>query len=294
MRVVLWAYFPDAEEILSKGAWATVSHTVASDIQVSADDVEKMIRFAKTKKLSSILDFPYYVFSIEGVSRSFTHQWVRYRIAAHMQQSLRYVKVDTSRADWFVVPPSILRMGVDATEKYIRSVLEAGRRYQELVSLVNPEDARFILPMGVKTHISSAFDAEEMIHIITQRTCFDAQWEIRTVAWCLLLAGLIVHPRIFSGVGPHCINIIDGRCRGFRRIRNCEEKAKQLHDTIQRLASKYRHRFEEMHVGEVLRIDLTEYLGFKVPEDFVEELRRRLGLSIDPSLYVLLEIVKRE
>ncbi len=293
MRIVLWAYFPDAEKILSKGAWATVSHTVAPDLKVSLEDIEKMIRFAKTKKLSSILDFPYYIFSIEGVSRSFTHQWVRYRIAAHMQQSLRYVRVDTSKADWFVIPPSILQAGIDTTERYIKSVLEAGRRYEELVRKVNPEDARFVLPMSVKTHISSAFDAEEMIHIITQRTCFDAQWEIRTVAWCLLLAGLIVHPKIFEGVGPHCINIIDRRCRGFRRIKNCEVKAKEIYSTISQIAEKYRDRFRKLDIGETLRIDLTKQLGYEVSGEFRAELRRRLRIDLDPSLRVMLEIIRR-
>ncbi|MCR8472578.1 MAG: FAD-dependent thymidylate synthase [Crenarchaeota archaeon] len=293
MRVILWAYFPDAEEILSKGAWATVSHSVVPDIKPRVEDTEKIIKLAKTKKLSSILDFPYYVFSIEDVSRIFTHQWVRYRIAAHMQQSLRYVKIDTSRTDWFVIPPSILKAGVDSIEKYVRKVLEAGRVYEELTKVVDPEDARFIIPMSVKTHISSAFDAEEMIHIITQRTCYDAQWEIRNVAWCMLLAGLIVHPRIFEGVGPHCLNIIDGRCRGFKRVKDCEIQAKQTLDIINRIASEQRRRFEELKAGEVLKIDLTEHLGYVPPPEFKNELRRRLGLDIDPSYNVVLEIVKR-
>ena len=206
MRIILWDFLEDAERIMTAGALATRSHSVAPDLEVSSDQIRRMIRLTKMLKLSSVLDFGYYIVSIEGVSRSFTHQWVRYRIAAHMQQSLRYVKINTTSVDWFVVPPSITKNGVESVMNYIRNQIRSGQIYLDLILRgVPPEDARFALPIGIKTHLSSAFNAEEMIHIIYQRTCFDAQWEIRTVAYAILLAGLIVHPKIFDQVGPSCI-----------------------------------------------------------------------------------------
>jgi len=283
----------DAEKIMTAGAYATRSERTGVDINITEQDIRRMIKWAKKMRLSSVLDFGYYIFSIEGVSRSFTHQWVRYRIAAHMQQSLRYVKIDVSKPDWFVVPPEIVKKGVDAIVEYVSAILNSGRLYLKLLRCgVPPEDARFVLPIGVKTHISSAFDPEEMIHIIYQRTCFDAQWEIRTVAYSMLLAGLIVHPNIFDGCGPPCLYIGDGVCRGSRKGQ-CKADAEKLISTINRLAREYRQRFEELDPGTFLRIDLTDILGFHAPKDVVDEVSRAMGMNIPLDKNVILEVRRK-
>ena len=293
MRIILWDYLEDAEKVMVAGAFATRSHKVAADLEVTDEQIRKMLKWTKEMKLSSVLDFGYYIVSIEGVSRSFTHQWVRYRIAAHMQQSLRYVKVDTRSVDWFVIPPEIVKKGPDVVVRYIRSALESGRMYLELISSgVPPEDARFVLPIGVKTHISSAFDPEELIHIIYQRTCFDSQWEIRAVAYALLLAGLIVHPNIFEGVGPPCLFIGENICRGSRKGA-CKPDAERIVNGIKRLANKYRLQFDEMSQNDILRIDLTDLLGFRAPQDIVDEVTNMLGFRVNLDLEVILEVRKK-
>ncbi len=293
MRIILWDYLEDAERVMVAGALATRSHKVAADLEVTDEQIVKMLKWTKEMKLSSVLDFGYYIVSIEGVSRSFTHQWVRYRIAAHMQQSLRYVKVDTGSTDWFVIPPEIVKKGPDLVVQYIRSALRSGEMYLELINRgVPPEDARFVLPIGVKTHISSAFDPEELIHIIYQRTCFDAQWEIRTVAYSLLLAGLIVHPRIFEGVGPACLFIGEEKCRGSRKG-VCREDAKNIIEALKKIANEYRKKFENVPPSEFLRIDLTDVLGYRAPRDIVIEVSRRLGFRVNLDLDVILEVRKK-
>ncbi|NIQ07104.1 MAG: hypothetical protein GWO20_15675, partial [Candidatus Korarchaeota archaeon] len=95
------------------------------------------------------------------------------------------------------------------------------------------EDARFTLPIGTKTHISSAFNAEEYLHIITQRTCLDAQWEIRSAANAIMLAGMIVHPLIFNKAGPTCIS--NGICLGSKEGA-CKDEVEDLKKTLQEVA----------------------------------------------------------
>jgi len=291
MRIILLDYLENAEEIMTAGALATRSSKVAADIEPTEKQIRNMIKWTKEMKLSSVLDFSYYIISIEGVSRSFTHQWVRYRIAAHMQQSLRYVKIDVSNTDWFVVPPSITMKGAEAVIEYVKNQIEAGKTYLRLLKLgVPPEDARFALPIGVKTHLSSAFDAEEYIHILYQRLCFDAQWEIRTVAYALLLAGLIVHPHIFEGVGPSCI--YEGVCRGTGKEK-CKEDAVKIIKTLERVADKARYDFNKLDPGSFLKLDLTDIIGFKAPENLVSEVSERLGFPVNLDIDVVLEVKKK-
>ena len=291
MRIVLLDYLEDSEKIMTAGALATRSRKSAADIIPSEDEIRKMIKWTKKMKLSSVLDFSYYIITIEGVSRSFTHQWVRYRIAAHMQQSLRFVKIDPKRYDWFVVPPTITMKGVDAVMDYIESQLRAGETYLRLIEKgVPPEDARFALPIGVKTHLSTAFNAEEYIHILYQRMCFDAQWEIRTVANALLLAGLIIHPNIFDGVGPSCI--YEGVCRGTRK-NICKKDIEELITRLRKIADKARERFLKLPKNRFLRIDLTDIIGYKAPREIVEEVNKRLGYRVDLDIPVILEVRRK-
>lgn len=291
MRIILLDYLEDSERVMTAGALATRSSKVAADISPTSKQVANMIKWTKEMKLSSVLDFSYYIFSIEGVSRSFTHQWVRYRIAAHMQQSLRYVKVNTNNTDWFIVPPSIVKNGVESVIKYIKSQIRSGQIYLDLILRgVPPEDARFALPIGIKTHLSSAFDAEEMIHIIYQRTCFDAQWEIRTVAYAVLLAGLIVHPRIFDRIGPACI--YEGVCRGIGKWK-CFNDAKTVWKKIVEKARELRPSFIKLNRGDFLKIDLTDILGYRAPEKIIKEVEKKLGMPINLNINVLLEVKKK-
>ncbi|MHA1589941.1 MAG: FAD-dependent thymidylate synthase [Candidatus Njordarchaeales archaeon] len=291
MRIVLLDYLEDSEKILTAGALATRSSKSAADIHPSQEDIRKMIKWTKKMKLSSVLDFPYYIIVIEGVSRSFTHQWVRYRVAAHMQQSLRFVKIDTSSTNWFVVPPTIVEKGADAVIEYVKSQLRAGETYLKLLEMgIPPEDARFALPIGVKTHISSAFDAEEYIHILYQRMCYDAQWEIRTVANALLVAGLIVHPNIFEGVGPSCI--YEGVCRGTRK-NVCKKDVEALVKNLSEIAESVRKKFNALDRGEFLRIDLTDVIGYRAPRKVVKDVSERLGMPINLDIEVILEVRKK-
>lgn len=268
MKIYLLKYTEGGEKLMAVAGFGTRSKNPAAEITPSAKGIERIIHFAVDKHHSSLLDFPYYILSIDDVSRSFTHQWVRYRMAAHLQQSLRHVEIDPAGFDWFVTPPSILEMGSQAIIDYINTQKAAGKFYDKYVHKDVPkEDARFALPIGTKTHISSAFNAEEYLHIISQRTCFDAQWEIRTVAHAIMLAGMIVHPKIFKKAGAPCIT--EGKCVGDRRGK-CEEKTRDIKEELEKMSDRLRDEFTKLNAGEEMQIDLTEKLGYRPPQQVKE------------------------
>jgi len=280
MKISILAYLPGVEELVAKIAWASISGLPPPEISVSEDDVTRLFRLARTMKLSSVLDFPFYIFSISGVSRVFTHQWVRYRIAAHIQQSMRWVKIDTGfdpENPWFIVPPSVVKQGVEAVVRYVKGVVDAGRRYLELVdSGVPTEDARFVLPHAVKTHISTVMNAEELLHVIEQRTCFDAQWEIRTVAYVLLAALYALSPRIFRDAGPYCV--WEGICRGRGRGK-CLNEAKSLTQKALEAGKRARKMLEKASYKRNVVLDLTDLFGFRANPEIKATVGEMLGLD---------------
>jgi len=163
----------------------------------------RFIDYAVRLKLSSVLDFPYAIITFSGVSRVLTHQMVRHRLAAYMQQSMRFVKIPARMqrkyTPWYVIPPSVSAKDEETVAEFIVGNERAGRAYlNAIASGVPVEDARFLLPNGTKTHISMAADAEEWLHFLNVRTSTDAQWEIRRAALAALYCLAWAYPDLFG------------------------------------------------------------------------------------------------
>ena len=292
MEVFVLSYMPDIERATAAAGWATRSLKSADEVlkTVGEKEIQEMIRYSKQMKLSSVLNFPYYLFGFKGVSRSFTHQWVRYRLAAHMQQSLRYVEIKPG-GQWFVIPPTILKSGSEAIVEYIRHQEKSAREYQELMKKGVPvEDARFVLPQGTETHISTAMNAEELLHVFCQRCCTEAQWEIRKAAYALAAALMLVSPKIFHDLGPYCKQ--EGVCRGKNKGA-CKPIAEDLLRLLQKIVDEKRKEFEKLSPGKEMLIDLTEVLGHRVDEKTKKEVEKELGWKPKLDYEVKIRVVKR-
>jgi len=82
--------------------------------------------------------------------------------------------------------------------------------YQALIEMgIKPEDARYIIPMGVKSRILVTMNARSLRNFFRLRTCQKAQWEIRTMAEAMLEKVKDVAPDLFADSGPPCL---EGRC----------------------------------------------------------------------------------
>jgi len=289
MEILMLSHLKDADRLLAAAGWATRSARCGAEYEPTEKEVRDMVKYSKEMKLSSVLDIPFFVFSIKDVSRAFTHQWVRYRVAAHMQQSLRFVNVGTENLDWFVVPPAISGNGAESVMEYVNNQKKSAESYKKLIeSGVPVEDARFALPIGTKTHITTAMNCEELLHVMDQRCCTDAQWEIRAVAYTLMAAGLVLAPLLFEGSGPHCVS--DGRCRGSGKGRcrgQAEEIIKKIKSGIHGKADEY----AKIKSGW-LEIDLTDVLGHRAHVELNNKVREELGRDIELDVPVILKIRK--
>ncbi len=148
----------------------------------------------------SVIEHSNMTVQFNSISRGFTHEQVRHRLTAISQESTRYVDYAKEGKgpdlDGFelncIVPPhrdenekfciedekwlSAKDMFVEI-EKFYRTLRKAGW---------SPEDARQILPIGIKSQIVISANFREWRHIFKMRTSKFAHWEIRRVMCNLL------------------------------------------------------------------------------------------------------------
>jgi thymidylate synthase (FAD) len=205
MRVELLRHTEDPDRVCAAAAASCYSADGASELHERLSDhkVRRLLHHTVGKGHHSVVEHAVFTFSIEGVSRSLTHQLVRHRIASYSQQSQRYVRLDEPD---YVTPPTIekeagLHKGYDAImegcwEVY-RHMVEGG---------VPEEDARYVLPNAATTNITVTMNARELLHFFRLRCCLRAQWEIRRVANRMLEECKAVAPVIFEDAGRPCIS----------------------------------------------------------------------------------------
>jgi thymidylate synthase (FAD) len=124
----------------------------------------------------SVLEHVSFTFAVEEISRSCSHQLVRHRLASYSQQSQRYVKGPFP----YVTPASWARAGTELAGRYHQAMADVNRLYEEALAAGIPaEDARFVLPNAVTTHLTMTMNLRELAHAVGLRTCERAQWEIQ-------------------------------------------------------------------------------------------------------------------
>lgn len=208
MKVILLEHTLNAMETAYYAARTCYSHLPSSEEDCPSE--EKMAEVVNKVVKSghhSVLEHISYTFSIEGVSRSMTHQLVRHRLASYSQQSQRYVKMDKPT---YVIPPSINSSVMDkhrdeSMDRFVFAMEQAWDIYNELVkSGVPPEDARYVLPNACTTNIVVTMNARELFHFFELRMCNRAQWEIREVANEMHKICMEHCPEIFVYAGAPC------------------------------------------------------------------------------------------
>lgn len=144
-------------------------------------------------------EHPQATVAIEGVTRVVTHQIVRHRHFTYDQQSFRYVELDEvgtdNLEDVFQFPEfrgedfDVDREGVheidtEYAEKHYRGGYDWSlHHYRQLRNHGVPkEQARKVLPMGIKTNIVMSGNARAWMHILNVRTKANVQGETRRCA----------------------------------------------------------------------------------------------------------------
>jgi thymidylate synthase (FAD) len=202
VKVTLINHTMNPDRICAAAAQSCYSEKGATDLfeTTSEDRAKKMIEKVVGMGHLSVVEHAHFTFSVEGVSRSLTHQLVRHRIASYSQQSQRYVSMEKAE---YVIPPSI-SADPDAKRLYCRSMDDAWKAYRELAQKVPKEDARYVLPNACHTNITVTMNARELWHLFRLRCCRRAQWEIRLMAWKMLAEAKKAAPILFADAGPGC------------------------------------------------------------------------------------------
>lgn len=174
MEVKLIYITPNPEKVIEEAG--RTAHE--SFDRMTPESHKNFIRMLLKLGHESVLEHAVASFRISGVSRSFTHQLVRHRIASYTQKSQRYV--NESNFD-YVIPDTIAKND-EALRIYDKFMQNCRFVYQDLIKLGIPkEDARFVLPNATKTEIVLTANFRELRHMIKLRGGKEAQWEIRRV-----------------------------------------------------------------------------------------------------------------
>lgn len=160
---------------------------------------------------SSPLEQVWFEFAISGVSRAFSHQFVRHRVGISFeQQSQRYVTYKGGKFP-YTVPETVRKAGM--ADRMAELFAQVGELYEEMVEAGVPaEDARFLLPNATNTNFKVTVNFQSLLHICDLRLCTRAQWEFRKVAALMRSEVMKVTPELGRFLQPKCGELRLGYC----------------------------------------------------------------------------------
>jgi len=189
--------------------------------------VETRLATGHTSPLQQV----WFEFGISGVSRAFSHQFVRHHMGISFeQQSQRYVTYKDGSFP-YTLPESIRRAGKE--DAFERAIEAAGQIYQELIEAGVPaEDARFLLPNATSTNFKVSVNYLELLHIADQRLCTRAQWEFRKVVSLMRAEVKRKFPELARYMQPKCGEFRLGYCdESYEDWEACPLGRKRPHKT---------------------------------------------------------------
>lgn len=218
----------------TQNALETLLYTKNTRLQAAAT-IEDVVAWSEEKKLKELdymlktiqssWEFVDYTFEITGVSRAFTHQFVRTRDGSYAQQSQR--TVDMSESFEFVYPENIPEWSGNENEpsaySFFKEIVEDTKEnYNELIKMgVPPQDARSILPTNTATNIIAKFDLRTLSHMAKTRLCTRTQGEYQQIFKAMKAEVVKVHPWAEKFIRVYCSAV--GVCQ-FANYKECPIK----------------------------------------------------------------------
>lgn len=208
MKVTLIDYTGAGSEDPARHAANTLVFTKQTRLEMNSclmDDIaawpweriEKELEYM-ANTIPSSWEFINYTFLIQGVTRAFTHQFVRTRTGSYAQQTMRVLDVE----GWnYLVGPSI-QESPRLTEEYNGCMESIDKTYRSLIDKgAKIEDARGVLPTNILTNIVAKFDLRTLADTARKRASHRTQGEYRDVMSAMHDAVLAAHPwaRLFLG-----------------------------------------------------------------------------------------------
>lgn len=209
LHVSLLGHVENIERIAAACAKATRQRESAADLldQLDLESARKYLGRVLSRGHEGIAEFAYFVFSVSGVSRVLTHQLVRHRIASYLQMSSRDIDLSSTG---YIMPPEVAK-NPQTKKTFTESMKKSSASYRDLLEKgINFEDARYLLPDGIETHIAIAMNARSLNHLFGMRLCTRAQWEIRELARQMRKLVRSIAPSLFWSEPRPCV--IRGYC----------------------------------------------------------------------------------
>jgi thymidylate synthase (FAD) len=199
------------------------------DERISEETMRSFVEERLATGHTSPLEQVWFEFGISGVSRAFSHQFVRHRVGISFeQQSQRYVSYKDGSFP-YTVPKTVEAAGMgERMESLFR---DAGDLYREMLEAGIPaEDARFLLPNATNTNFKITVNFAQLLHMCDLRLCTRAQWEFRRVAALMRAAVMRVAPEMGRFLQPKCGELRMGYCdEGYEAWKACPIGRKRPH-----------------------------------------------------------------
>lgn len=213
MKVTLLTHTPEPEKIIAAAAKLCYSDCEASEIMknLTEENTNKFVARLESMGHFSPFEHPCFTFSVDGCSRSATHQLVRHRHGSFSQRSQRYVGENMFS---YVIPEEI-KSNEKALKIFETAMNNDQSAYDDLVDILMEsglddkiafENARAVLPNACCTSIVVTMNVRELHHFFKMRCCNRAQDEIRAVADEMLRICREVSPVLFKHAGAPCVS----------------------------------------------------------------------------------------
>ena len=205
MKVKRINYTPNALETLLFTRSTRLEMSQAGFQEILGWPIEKkMEELEKARNtIQSSWEFIDYIFSIEGVTRAFTHQLVRHRAGTSFAQQAQRV-VNMSGFSYYT--GDSIKESPRAQDIYDATMADIDGDYQRLVSeqRVNPQDARGILPTNILTNITFKANLRTLHDMGLKRLCVKAQGEFQDVFRSIRGEVISVHPWAKDFIKVNC------------------------------------------------------------------------------------------
>lgn len=138
-------------------------------------EIDELLKDVNSTKLQTPYEMTQFVFLLRGVSRAFTHQLVRTRHAAYVQESMRFLG---HKNVYEILVSSKTRKDNASYQLYKGSCIVSISSYEQMIRSGLPsEDARGVLPTNILTSVFVGLPLSSLQKMYTQRLCCQAQEE---------------------------------------------------------------------------------------------------------------------
>lgn len=171
-----------------------------SEDRIGEGSADKMVRSLRERGHHAMLEFCD-ALAVITADRGLTHELVRHRLASYAQESTRFCNYGRGKFGGEITVIRQPGLSGQAEEVWREAMKTAERHYLSLIGLgVQPQIARSVLPIGLKTEICIKANLREWRHIFMMRCSPAAHPIIRGVMLEVLSKMNLMIPAVYDDI----------------------------------------------------------------------------------------------